>query len=74
MIAKDAPYRKGNVGGGENRRGHLIKERLKEVVIFFINQHHIDGCVCQRLHRGNTSKPTANDNDDGRINVALVHD
>lgn len=51
LIAQHPPNRDRDIGGMEHRRGHLIEQRLKEVVVGAIEQRDAHACVREFLGR-----------------------
>ena len=55
--------RRGNLGGREDRRRHLVEERLKYVVVAAVDQHDLGIGVPQRVRRRDPGKAAADDDD-----------
>ena len=55
--------RRGDVSGREDRRRHLIQQRLKYVVIAAIDQDDLGIGVPQRVRRRESGKTAADDHD-----------
>src|SRR5262249_15002387 len=49
LLAQNGAYRRANLAGTEFRSCHLVKERLKQVMIGTVNQNDARGRVLQRL-------------------------
>ncbi|MEA2789565.1 MAG: hypothetical protein QOG73_1971, partial [Acetobacteraceae bacterium] len=54
---------RGDVSGREERRRHLIQQRLKYVVIAAVDQDDLGIGVPQRVHRRESGKTAADDHD-----------
>jgi hypothetical protein len=55
--------RHGDFGGSEDRRRHLIEQRLKYVVVAAVDQDDLSIGVPQRVRRRKPGKAAANDHD-----------
>ena len=58
---QDPPNRRGDVGRRQRRGRHLIKQRLKQVVIVSIDDRDADGRRGERSRRVETAEPAADD-------------
>ena len=58
--------RRGDLGGREDRRRHLVEQRLKYVVVAAVDQDDLGIGVPQRVRRREPGKAAA-DNDDPRL-------
>jgi hypothetical protein len=61
--AQDVPQRRRDVGGGEAGRGHLVQQRLEDVMVPAIEQRDEDGPAGQGLGGGQAAKATTDDHD-----------
>ena len=55
--------RRGDLGGREDRRRHLVQQRLKYVVVAPVDQDHLGIGVPQRVRRREPGKAAADDHD-----------
>ncbi len=57
---ENRPHGVGAISCGEMaRRCHLVEQRLKQVIIAFVNHRHADGFARQRARRAQTAEPGA---------------
>ena len=71
-MAQDGADGLGDVGGREHGQRHLIKQRLKEVVIAPVDQRHIDGQVRETFGRVETGEASADDDYAGTARRRLL--
>ena len=55
--------RRGDLGGRQNRRRHLIEQRLEDVMIAPVDQNDVGIASLQRARRGDPGKSAADDHD-----------
>ena len=60
-VTRDAPNRHRDVARIERGGGHLIKQRLKQVMIPAIDQGHPHGCSCELARRVEAPETPAQD-------------
>jgi hypothetical protein len=63
LLRLELPDRRGELGGREDRRRHLIEQRLKYVVVAAVDHDDIDISVPKRACRGESGKAGADDDD-----------
>src|SRR3984885_16034319 len=63
MIAKNASYGCCNLARRQHCRCHLVKQRLKQVVVGAVDQDHLGGCFPESLGGGKATKTSSDDND-----------
>ena len=66
LPAQHVPDRCPDVLGGEDRGGHLVEERLEDVVVGLVDQEHAGLTLTQSAGRGETAEAPAHD-DDSRV-------
>ena len=74
LVSQNPANRRANLTGGQLRRRHLIKERLKEVVIRTVDQDNLCGRLPQSLGCREASKTSSNDHDTWDTWDTLTHD
>jgi hypothetical protein len=47
LVSQNAPERLSNIGRGQFARGHLVKKRLKKVMVALIDEDNLNGSVGQ---------------------------
>jgi hypothetical protein len=50
LPAHDVPQRRGDIGAGQRRTGHLVQQRLEHVMVGAIDQRHAHRRVRQGAH------------------------
>jgi hypothetical protein len=73
LAAKDAPDGGRDLGGREPGRGHLIEQRLEEVVVAPVHDRDADGGVAERTRRLEPSEARAEDHDVGTLALSCGH-
>src|SRR5215469_105558 len=63
LVLENPPDRKTNLIGGKNRGGHLVEQRLKQVVMRPIDQSDFHRRLLERFGRSESAKATAHYND-----------
>jgi len=61
LLARNLANWRGYLGRGENRRCHLIQERLKDMMVPAIDQNDVCVAFTHRPRRSNPGESTAND-------------
>ena len=61
-----------DIGGGERRGGHLVQQRLEEVVVFAVDQRNAHGVGRERAGGVQAPEAAADDDDVGRLGPAAV--
>ncbi len=61
LMSEDAANRRSNIAGIEARCGHLVQQRLKQVMVPAIEQRDLDGLAGQLLGSVQPTKATSND-------------
>jgi hypothetical protein len=61
LPAQDAPNGPGNIGRRQPRGRDLIQQRLKEVIVLFVDYDHVGVDAIQALRCGEASEAGAND-------------
>src|SRR2546422_6181853 len=65
LAAQDGAHRTGDLLGLEAGRGDLVEERLEEVVVVTIHQHHGDGGPAERARGAQAAGSGAHDDHRG---------
>ena len=65
LAAEDLPQRCGDVGCGERRGCHLIKQRLEQVMVAPVDQDHVDVRALERTHGPEATEAAADHDDPG---------
>jgi hypothetical protein len=68
LPAQDRPERRRDVAGGQQRRRHLVQQRLEQVVVRAVDQRDLGVRALQAAHHAQPAEPTS-DND----NPVLAH-
>ena len=63
LVAQDVAQRRGDVTGREPGRGHLVEQRLEQVVVGAVDQGDVDRRLGQRPRRPQASKAATDDDD-----------
>ena len=63
LALEDAPRRVGDVVGVEPGRGHLVEQRLEQVVVVRVDEHDVDRRLRQRLGGGEAAEARSHDHD-----------
>jgi len=61
LVPKNPADRGGNLARCKDRDGHLIEQRLKQVVVGAVHQHYARWRLFEGFGRSQASKPSAND-------------
>jgi hypothetical protein len=63
LASQDAADRLGDVGGVERRRGHLVQQRLEQVMVAPIDERHLHGAPAQTARRVEAREASSDDHD-----------
>ncbi len=63
LVAEDFAQRPGDVGGREAGRGHLIEQRLEEVVVAAVDERHVHLLALELLDGFQPAEAAADDDD-----------
>ena len=63
LVAQHGADRLGDVGGRQRRGGHLVKQRLKQVIVVAVDDQHLDRRARQRARREQPAETAAHDDD-----------
>jgi hypothetical protein len=58
LLAEDAADGHRDVGGGQHRRGHLVQQRLEQVVVATVNENDVYISICKGTSRVQTAEAT----------------
>jgi hypothetical protein len=73
LLAQNPPQRLGNIRRGQGRRRHLVKQRLKEMMILPVEQRDPHPGLPQSLRRRQPAKAPANNDHMGQIPLMNSH-
>ena len=74
LLRLELTDRRSDLGGREDRRRHLVEQRLKYVVIAPVDQHDLGIGVPQRVRRRKPGKAAADDHDTLALRTRRLHD
>src|SRR5215831_20345565 len=72
LFPQYSPNRRAHLPGSEHRCRHLIKQRLKQMMIRPINKNDLDGGLSKGFRRGQAAEPAADDHYAGCVTGAGV--
>ena len=61
LVSQNAPERLSNIGRGQFARGHLVKKRLKKMMVALIDQDNLNGSVGQSFRSTEAAKSPSDD-------------
>jgi hypothetical protein len=67
LASEDGTERRGDIGGRQHPRCHLIKERLEHVMIAAVEERHLDRIATEGLRDPKAREAPAGDHDLGSI-------
>ena len=66
LPAEDRPHRIGDIRGGDPGGGHLVEQRLEEVIVVLIDQDHLHRGAGQLAGGAQPGKAGPDDDDPGK--------
>jgi hypothetical protein len=72
LLLGELPNRRGDLGRGKNCRGHLIEERLEDMMVSPIDQNDVCIAPAKSPRCGDPGKSTPNDHDAMLLGAAHV--